>query len=140
MKRLVFLFLLFFMQVTAGYAKSQLTPELLATQFNLRTIYSSIGPLLKTYCGSYPVDFFPADSVSYRDNKAIFETDIALFILKVVDENQIKVIDKIKSPGTYYTNKQYDVYFDDKNEEIRAKEAFIPVAKPCEPYPKEKAK
>lgn len=137
MRKIVVCLFLLLAQVTVLHAEERLTPQLLATKFNLRTIYSSFGPGMDTYCGSYPIDFFSAGSIQYEKNQVLFETDIDFFILKVVGNDEIKVIDQIKSPGNYYSNTNYKVVFDKKNGDIRAKETFTPVPSPCVPYPKE---
>lgn len=136
MKKIVLCFFLLLAQVTTTFAEQPLTPELLAKKFNLRTIYSSYGQGLKTFCESYPVDFFPVDSIKYKGNMVIFETKSRYLVLDITGDDEIEVSDQILSPGNYYSNIKYKVFFDKENCDIRAAQTFIPVPNPCVPYAK----
>lgn len=133
MKKLIFFILLLSIPTSASAEK--LTPQILATHFNLRTILSSFGPGMKTYCGSYPVDFFHKDNTRFEKDAVIFETQEDYFVITIIGENKIRVTDQIKPPATYYSTATYDVIFDKEHGDIRANETYTEVPNPCEPYP-----
>lgn len=133
MRKIAILIVVLVSQTTVLHAEA-LTPELLAKKFNLRTIYSSYGQGVKTFCESYPVDFFPVDSIKYKGNMVIFETKSRYLVLDITGDDEIEVSDQILSPSNYYSNIKYKVFFDKENCDIRAAQTFIPVPKPCVPY------
>lgn len=137
MNKIVCFFLLLSLIPTSGFAE-KLTPQILATHFNLRTIRSSFGPGLNTYCGSYPVDFFHKDTMKINKDAVIFDTKEDYFVIKIIGKNQIKVTDQIKPPATYYSDSVYFVKFDKEHGDIRADETYIEIPTPCEPYPLQK--
>lgn len=137
MKKLAFVLFLLLIQTTVLHAEETLTPQLVATKFNLRTIYSSFGQVVSKFCESYPDEFFSDDSITYDDNRVIFENKINYFVLEIIGDDEIEVSDQILPPGNYYSNTKYKVFFDKEHGDIRATQTFIPVPSPCVPYPKE---
>ena len=133
MKKLIIAVYFFLLCVSPALAES-ITPQELVNKFNLRTIYSSLGQGLKSYCGSYPIDFMDISVLEFTEDSVTFDTSEEYFKIKILSPSQIEVTDIIKPPATYHTVKKYQIFYDKEHGDIRASEADIKISDPCEPY------
>ena len=71
-----------------GVLANELNANSFFNKFNMRSIYSSMGPQLKYWCGSYPFEFF---TIKEKNNK-------------------IQLTDQI-ADGTYLTSHVYELKY-----------------------------
>ncbi|MEF1170680.1 hypothetical protein [Vibrio campbellii] len=112
----------------------QLTTKDLYEKFNMRTVYSSYGQRLKYYCESYPNEFFSIEGASFvSDSRLELVSGEDVWVFTISEPNIISVGNQITS-GTYNSVSTYELYFDHKAQDWKAKETYIEIPKDCEHY------
>ena len=92
-----------------GVLANELNANSFFNKFNMRSIYSSMGPQLKYWCGSYPFEFF---TIKEKNNNSItlVRDDTQFWIIKFLKNNKIQLTDQI-TDGTYLTNDVYELKY-----------------------------
>jgi hypothetical protein len=92
-----------------GVLANELNANSFFNKFNMRSIYSSMGPQLKFWCGSYPFEFFKLEK---QNNQSItlIRDDTQFWIIKFLKNNKIELTDQI-TDGTYLTNDVYELKY-----------------------------
>ena len=92
-----------------GVLANELNANSFFNKFNMRSIYSSMGPQLKFWCGSYPLEFFKLEK---QNNQSItlIRDDTQFWIIKFLKNNKIELTDQI-TDGTYLTNDVYELKY-----------------------------
>jgi len=92
-----------------GVLANELNANSFFNKFNMRSIYSSMGPQLKYWCGSYPFEFF---TIKEKNNNSItlVRNDDHFWIITFLENNKIELINQITS-GTYLTSHDYELKY-----------------------------
>ena len=92
-----------------GVLANELNANSFFNKFNMRSIYSSMGPQLKYWCGSYPFEFF---TIKEKNNNSItlVRNDDHFWIINFLENNKIQLINQITS-GTYLTSHDYELKY-----------------------------
>ena len=71
-----------------GVLANELNANSFFNKFNMRSIYSSMGPQLKYWCGSYPFEFF---TIKEKNNNSItlVRNDDHFWIITFLENNKI---------------------------------------------------
>ena len=75
----------------------------------MRSIYSSMGPQLKYWCGAYPSQFFEVEEKNNNKLTLVRHGDHYWFI-SFKGDNKIKITEQITS-GTYFTITDYELEY-----------------------------
>jgi uncharacterized protein YecT (DUF1311 family) len=110
-----------------------LTPEALYTSLNLRSFPSAIGPRLKTFCESYPKDFFPRGGATFGQDRLDLAAGDEYWRVRIVGKNRVAISTDITS-GTLRESATYTLHYDRQAGDWRAKGPVIPVATDCRPF------
>jgi len=109
MKKLFSMIVVLSMLWCNGVLANELNANSFFNKFNMRSIYSSMGPQLKFWCGSYPFEFF---KIEKQNNQSItlIRDDTQLWVVKFLKNNKIELTDQI-TDGTYLTNDVYELKY-----------------------------
>lgn len=110
----------------------KLTTHDIYEKFNMRSIFSSYGQRLKYYCESYPKNFF-SKAKHVSENRLELESGDDFWVFTIKERNIIHITNQITS-GTYNSETRYEIYFDNENNDWRARQTFIEIPKDCKKY------
>jgi hypothetical protein len=106
-------------------------PYELYEKFNLRTTLSSYSNALKTYCASYPKDFYRPDQVTMPDTDTIvMENELMRLSFKFVTQDQVIMVDEVKG-GLSKIQRGLTLYYNEDKDEYRTDTFFIEKNENC---------
>lgn len=112
--RIFYSIIIIFLFFSKNSISKEITIDDFLKKFNMRSTYSSMGPQLKFWCGSYPNEFFEVkDKI---DNRVILVRDSQNWDITVLENNNVVIYETI-TDGAYSTDDQIQlVYISDKDE------------------------
>lgn len=112
--------------------KRTISPQGFYKQFNMRTIFSSIQPELRRYCGSFPYEYFSIVLKDY-DYMELEIEGLARWNIRLFDGNRVRWVKK-GPDGADQTEFEHSLVFDTETHQWRASETFIEVSDDCIPF------
>ncbi|WP_449287759.1 lysozyme inhibitor LprI family protein [Marinobacter salarius] len=110
----------------------RISPEAFVKKFNMRTVVSSYGQRLKSYCERFPRDYF--STVHY-----VSDTELALYNgtdywrVTFEGDNRVTLFNEI-TDASYESQKSFPVAYVDSLDEWRADEVKIQRVEDCKPF------
>ncbi|MDF1882011.1 hypothetical protein JHD50_11995 [Sulfurimonas sp. MAG313] len=99
-------------------------------KFNLRTIVSSYGNILKYACESYPKDFFTSDQLYMPNTSTIVIYDLnRTLTFEITSLSQVIVKDQMND--SYEAEHLYTIYYNEEHNDYRTDLFFIKKKKNC---------
>ena len=113
---------------------TEVWPYELYAKFNLRTTLSSYSNALKTYCASYPKDFYTKDQVFMPNtDKIIMENELMLLSFEFITQDQVIMVDEVKG-GLSKTQRTLTLYYNEDVDEYRTDTFFIEKSEDCKVF------
>ena len=100
-------------------------------KFNLRTTLSSYSNALKTYCSSYPKDFYRPDQVTMPNtDKVVMENEFMLLSFEFITQDKVVMVDEVKG-GLSKIQRGLTLYYNEDKDEYRSDTFFIEKSDNC---------
>lgn len=109
----------------------EITLEEFYTKFNMRTIFSSHGQMLKYYCQTYPFEYFHIEKQT--KNILVLRNGDNYWNIQFESNNTINLTEQVVG-YTYLTNQTYHLTYDSKNDEWKSNQTYLAKDKECEDF------
>ncbi len=100
-------------------------------KLNLRTFFNFYTPYVKTYCNTYPRDFFSRDQVVMPDSRTVVMENSLLRLELQADELGKLVMYNESKATKAWDKKIIRVYYDEQHNDFRVDEVYIAPKSNC---------
>lgn len=100
-------------------------------KLNLRSFFNYYTPYVKTYCNTYPKDFFSREQVLMPDTQSVVMENSAVRLSIHVDEFGKLIMHNESKQSKAWDKKTISVYYDEEHDDYRVNEIYIKPKPKC---------